>query len=106
MGIEWFRDLTIIIMGLAIIIMGLIASVLLVLMAILIYRLYRVLNSILLTVKAASKSAYNTVAMIEEILKPALPILALIQGLRGGFDGISNMFKKESNQGGKINEPG
>ena len=57
MGIEWYRDLTIIIMGLSIIIMGLVGSVLLIFAAILVYRLYRVLNSILLIVKAASKSA-------------------------------------------------
>ena len=32
--------------------------------------------------------------------------MALIQGIGGGFECISKMFKKESNQGGNVNEPG
>jgi hypothetical protein len=99
MGIEWFRDLTIIIMGLVV-------SVLLIFAAILMYRLYRVLNSTLLIVKAASKSAYDSITLIQEALKPLLPIMVLIQGISGGFECISKMFKKESNQGGNVNEPG
>jgi hypothetical protein len=106
MGIEWFRDLTIIIMGLSIILMGLAASVLLIFSAILIYRLYRVVNSTLLIVKATSKSAYDSVKLIQEALKPLLPMMVLFQGISGGFECISKMFKKESNQGGNVDEPG
>jgi len=62
-----------------------------------VYRLYRTLMSIMLLIKAASKIAYDTVSLVQECIKPLLPILAVIQGIRGGFEGISKMFKKESN---------
>jgi hypothetical protein len=52
-----------------------------------------------LLVKAASKILYETINMVQEGIKPLLPILALIRGILGGFDVISKMFKKESNEG-------
>jgi hypothetical protein len=90
MGIEWFRDLSIAILGF-------VTTAVLIFAAILVYRLYRTLKSTLLLVKAASKIGYDTVTRMQEGIKPLLPILALIQGFRGGFKGISKMFKKESN---------
>jgi len=42
--------------------------------------------------------------MVQEFIKPLLSIGSLIQGICGGLGGISNMFKKESNGGGKNNE--
>ena len=97
MGIEWFRDLSIAILGF-------VTTAVLIFTAILVYRLYRTIKSVLQLVKAASKIAYDTVALVQEAIKPLLPILALIQGIRGGFKGISKMFKKESNEGGNSNE--
>jgi hypothetical protein len=49
-----------------------------------------------LLVKAASKIAFDTVTQLQEGIKPLLKILALIQGIRGGFQGFSKMLKKES----------
>ena len=92
MGIEWFRDLSIAILGF-------VTTAVLIFAAILVYRLYRTLKSTLLLVKAASKIAYDTVTLVQEGIKPLLPILALIQGIRGGFEHFSKMFKKESNEG-------
>ena len=46
----------------------------------------------------------TTVTTMQEAIKPLLPILAVIQGIRVGFEGISKMFKKESNKGGNSNE--
>ena len=97
MGIEWFRDLSITILGF-------VTTAVLIFTAILVYRLYRAIKSTLLLVEAASKIAYDTISLVQEAIKPLLPILALIQGIRGGFQGISKMFQKESNEGGDSNE--
>ena len=72
--------------------------------AILLYRLYRTLKSIMLLVKATSKIACDTATLVQNSIKSLLSILAVIQGIRGGLEGISKMFKKESNEGGNSNE--
>ena len=90
MGIEWFRDLSIAILGF-------VTTAVLIFTAVLVYRLYRTVKSTMLLVKAASKIAYDTVTLVQESIKPLLPILALIQGICGGFQGISKIFKKASN---------
>jgi hypothetical protein len=41
---------------------------------------------------------------VQEIIKPLLPMLALIQGIRSGFEAILRIFKKEGNEGGDGNE--
>jgi hypothetical protein len=87
MGIEWFRDLSIAILGF-------VTTAVLIFAAILAYRLYRRANSALLLAKSASKIAYDTVALVQEGIKPLFPILTLIQGIRGGCKGISKIFKK------------
>ena len=105
MGIEWFRDLSITILCF-------ITTVVLIFNTILAYRLYRMIKSTLLLANAASKMAYDTAAMaydtitmvqegvrdtitmVQEGIKPLLPILSIIQGIREGFKGISNIFKK------------
>ena len=97
MGIEWFRDLSITILGF-------VTTAVLIFTAILVFRLYRIIKATLLLVKAASKTVYDTVSLVQEGIKPLLTILALIKGIRGGFEGISKMFKKESNEGGDSNE--
>ena len=122
MGIEWFRDLSIAILGF-------VTTAVLIFVAVIVYRLYRTIKSTLLLVKAASKIAYDTATLVQESIKdtvtlvqerikdtatlvqegikPLLPILALIQGIRRGFEGISKMFEKESNEeGGNSNEQG
>ena len=97
MGIEWFRDLSITILGF-------VTTAVLIFTAILVYRLYREVKSVVHLVKAASKIAYDTVTMVQEGIKPLLTILAVIQGIREGFKGISKIFKRESNEGGNSNE--
>ena len=91
MGIEWFRDLSIIILAL-------VTTVVLIFTAVLVYRLYRITKSTLLLVKATSKIVYDTVALVQEGLKPLMMIITLIKSISGGFQGISKMFKKESNE--------
>ncbi len=79
MSIEWFRDLSITILGF-------VTTAVLIFTAILVYRLYRTIKSTLLLVKAASKIVGDTVTMVQEGIKPLLTILAVIQGIRGGFE--------------------
>ena len=97
MGIEWFRDLSITILGF-------VTTAVLIFAAILAFRLYRTIRSTLLLIKATSQVVYETVTLVQEGLKPLLSILSLIQGIRGGFEGISKMFNKENNKGGSQNE--
>ena len=133
MGIEWFRDLSIVIMGF-------VTVVVFIFIAVLVYRLYRTIKSILSRVEATSKIAHDTVikiqeniemgsnfahdtvatmqeniemaskfccdtvTTIQEAVQPLLPILGVIQGIRVGFEGLGNIFKKESNKGGNCNE--
>ena len=92
MGIEWFRDLSIIILGIT-------TLVVLVIITVLIYRLYRKADATLQLVKSTVKIAYDTVTFVQN--GPLTTILALIQGLRGGFEGIRDIFKKENNKGEK-----
>jgi methyl-accepting chemotaxis protein len=133
MGIEWFRDLSIAIMGF-------VTTVVLIFAAIIIYRLYRKMTITLSLVQTLAKSVNDAVNTVEEVIKstsqnindtitevkgsinllsknisdtifhvqecikPLPPILAVIQGIRGGFQFISKIFKKESNEGGNRNE--
>jgi hypothetical protein len=97
MGIEWFRDLSITIMGF-------VTTTVLIFAAVLIYRLYRTIKSTMLKVNDASQKAYDTIAMVQEGIKPLLQISSLIQFIIEGFKSFTNMFKKESNKGGSNNE--
>ncbi len=133
MGIEWFRDLSITILGF-------VTTAVLIFAGIIIYRLYRKITTTLFLVQTLMKSVNDTVRTVEEIIKttsqdindtvtevknsiklvskgigdtftriqervkPLLPILAVIQGISEGIKGISKMFKKESNEGGNCNE--
>ena len=97
MGMEWFRDLSITILCL-------VATAGIIFTAILVFNLYRTLKSTMLLIKGASKIVYDTVSMVQEGIKPLLSIVSLIQGIRGGFEGISKMFKKENNEEGDKDE--
>ena len=97
MGIEWFRDLSITILCF-------VTTIAIIFGAILFFLLYKKAKSTLKLAESAAKSAYDTVTLVQEFIKPLLPILALIQGVCGGLGGISNLFKKDSTEGGKNNE--
>ena len=87
MSIEWFRDLSIVILGF-------VATAVLIFTAILVYRLYRTLTTTLLLVKEVSEITLDTVTLMHK--GPLAMILVLIQGIREGFHGINKVFKKES----------
>ena len=133
MGIEWFRDLSITIMGF-------VTTAVFIFTVVLVYRLYRKTKTTLVLVQTLMKSVNDTVNTVEEIIKktsqnvndtitevkdsiklvskdisdsifhvqqgikPLLSIMAVIQGIREGFKGISKMFRRESDEGGNSNE--
>jgi predicted PurR-regulated permease PerM len=133
MGIEWFRDLSITILGFVTVAVLIFAGVI-------IYHLYRKVTRTLILVQTLIKSVNDTVNTFEETIKttsqniadtftevkdgikqvskgisdaifnvqegikPVLSIMALIQGIREGFAGICKMFNKESNEGENSNE--
>jgi hypothetical protein len=133
MDIEWFRDLSIIIMGFT-------TTALFIFTVIIIYLLYRKITQTLILVQTLINSVKDTVNIVEGIIKttsqnindtvtevkdgisliskgiddtirkvqegvkPLLSIIALIQGIRGGFEGICKIFKKESHEGVNSNE--
>ena len=97
MGIEWFRDLSITILGF-------VTTAVLIFTAILAYRLYRKAKAVLDLAKSAAKIARDTVSMIQESVKPMLPIMAIIQAVRSGFEFVRKMCNKESNEEGDDNE--
>ncbi|MDO8971067.1 MAG: hypothetical protein Q7U74_10295 [Saprospiraceae bacterium] len=57
------------------------------------YQLRCEAKSALLSVKQASESVSDTVTMVQEGLRPLLPVLALIQGILGGVKNIGKIFK-------------
>ncbi|MDQ7799173.1 MAG: hypothetical protein RDU76_09585 [Candidatus Edwardsbacteria bacterium] len=87
MGIEWYRDLSITVLGF-------VAAAVLIFASVMFYQLRCETKSALQSVKEASESVSDTVAMVQEGLRPLLPVLALIQGLLGGVKNIGRIFKK------------
>ena len=97
MGIEWFRDLSITILCF-------VTTAVIIFASILGYRLYRKAKSALQLAESAAKKAYDTVTVVQEFIKPLLPIISLIQGICGGLGGISKIFNKGNNEGGNNDE--
>jgi methyl-accepting chemotaxis protein len=123
MSIEWFRDLSITLMGF-------ITTGVLIFATIIIYRLYRKITTTLSlvqtlvksvndtvniveetikktsqnindtvtevkdSIKLISKSIGDTISQIQERVKPLLPILAVIQGISEGIKGIRKILKR------------
>ena len=97
MDMAWFRDLSITILCF-------VTTVVIILIAILIFLLYRKAKSALRLAESAAKKAYDTVTIVQEFIKPLLPIISLIQGICGGLGGISKIFSKGNNEGGNNDE--
>ena len=92
MTIDWFRDLVICIFGL-------VAIGVLVFIAVLLYSLYRRSKSILNSVKAIVGSIQSIYSGTEDMVKPLVQIVTMVEGIRQGIDTISKLFKKK--EGGK-----
>jgi len=93
MGIEWFRDLIICILGL-------VATGVLIFIAVLLYLFYRRTRSILDSIETSSRTIQGITSYVGgEVAKPLIQVVALIQGIRQGIDTVSKFFKKQ--KGGK-----
>jgi Mg2+/Co2+ transporter CorB len=96
-GIEWFRDLSVTILCF-------VTTAVIILIAILIVLLYRKAKSALQLAESTAKKAYDTVTIVQEFIKPLLPVISLIQGICGGLGGISKIFSKGNDEGGNNDE--
>jgi hypothetical protein len=106
MGIEWFRDLVICVWGA-------IATVILVFLAILAYNLYKKAikfldsveeaaqqgNQILVSVKSSAAMIQDAVSTVnQDMFRPVMQIVAIIQGVRYGADIIKKCFKDKKGE--------
>ncbi len=93
MSIEWLRDLIIFISGLVLI--GWLVFV-----AVLLYSLYRRTRHILDSIRVTSRAIQGISSYVgDEVVKPVLQIVTLIQGIRQGIDAVNKFFRKK--EGGK-----
>jgi len=88
MGIEWFRDLIICILGL-------VATGVLIFIAVLLYSFYHRTKSILDSIETISRTIQGITSYVGgEVAKPLIQVVAIIQGIRQGIDTMSKFFKK------------
>ncbi len=88
MSIDWFRDLVICIFGL-------VATGVLVFIAVLSYSLYRRTKPILESIKTRATTVQAISSYVgEELVKPVIEVVALVQGIRQGIDTATKFFRK------------
>ncbi|MFC1870311.1 hypothetical protein ACFLYE_03475 [Chloroflexota bacterium] len=93
MSIDWFRDLTISILGL-------VAAGVLIFITVLIFSLYRRIRPILDSIKTTSQKIQELSSYtVDGVAKPLFQVLAVIQGVRQGIDAVSKLFKKGGKDG-------
>jgi hypothetical protein len=93
MSIDWFRDLIICISGLVLV--GVLISV-----AVMAYSLYRRAKYILDSMKATSVAIQGMSFYVrDEVAKPLIQVVSIVQGIRQGIDSISTLFKKKQKGG-------
>ena len=109
MGIEWFRDLVICILG----VITIAISILIAVLFYLLYQksktlmdtmhvVYQRLNAILDTIESTSETMRGIASDIRGVmLNPVTKIIATIQGIRQGISLFNKFFKKEEE---KLNE--
>ena len=88
MSIDWVRDLIICIFGL-------VATGVLIFLAVLAYSLYRRARSVLDSARAILGTVQSVLAYAgDKLVKPAIQLVSLIQGVRQGIDVVSKLFRK------------
>ncbi len=93
MSIDWFRDLSISIFGL-------VAAGVLIFLAVLSYSLYHRVRSILDSIETTSRTIQGFSSYVrDEVAKPVIEVMALVQGIRQGIDTVSKFFRKS--EGGR-----
>ena len=90
---------------LIIIIFGLVAIIAIVFGTLLFFRIYRETRVVLNSWKSTSESIRNMSTRVEdEILRPILQIVSIVQGVRQGIDVVTRMFRKEEEKEEKAKE--
>ena len=93
MGIEWFRDLAIVILGFGVTIVAIFIGVLA-------FMLYRKLRPILDSVKTTTKTVENISSTVaEEVSRPLAQLAAFVQGIRQAISLFSGFSRRK--EGGK-----
>ncbi len=95
MDIAWFRDLVICISGLVV-------TLVVIFIAVLSYLLYNKARSLLDSMKATSATINEiSSAVRDEIIRPVLQFVALVQGVFQGIDLVNRFFGKKESEGGR-----
>ena len=87
MGIEWFRDLSITIMGFA-------AAAMSIVLAIVVLRLQRNAKEVLQELKVASVLARDTAEMVHDGVQPVASMLGFFKAMRQGAERCGTHEKK------------
>ncbi|MFC1934147.1 hypothetical protein ACFLWC_06550 [Chloroflexota bacterium] len=89
MGIDWFRDLVISVFGV-------VAIGVFIFIAVLSYSVYRRIKPILESIKKSAKTIQTISSYAgDEVAKPLIQAVAMIQGVRQGIDAIAKIFQKK-----------
>ena len=96
MEIAWFRDLTIVILGV-------VAIIAIIFLAVVVYVIYKKIKRILDSAESVSVSAKGIVADVkesidsikEEAMSPMIQLMSIVQGVRQGMDVFNKFFKKD-----------
>ena len=87
MTIEWYRDLVIIVLGI-------VACGFFIFLSVIIFDLYRQAKSLQNSVKDTLSTVRSIAAVINDVFKPLLPLVALIQGVSQGIKGVTEILEK------------
>ena len=94
MDVVWFRDLVVSVLGV-------VAIGALIFISILSFKLYHRIRSILDSIKATSRTAQTLSSYLgEEVAKPVIQLVALVQGIRQGVDAVSKLFGRKGGRHG------
>ncbi|MEJ2739517.1 MAG: hypothetical protein P8105_06815 [Dehalococcoidia bacterium] len=104
MGIEWYRDLIICIAGGITCILCLIAAGVIIYFAVIAKSLNKKVKSVMNAVEETTTIAKGVVSDIredvsevkEEIMSPLVQVMAIVQGVRKGFELVNALLRKDS----------
>jgi len=89
MGIDWFRDLVIVISGS-------LSAVALIIIIVILLLMYRRVKSILDSIKKITRKVQEVSTYVgDEVVKPVTQVVTLIEGIRQGVDGVRKVFGKK-----------
>lgn len=89
MGIDWFRDLAIVVLGFGV-------TIVIIFIGIIALMMYRKLKPILDSAKSAAKRVENISATVEEeVSRPLAQLAAFIQGVRQAVSLFSGFVKRK-----------